>query len=132
MQKVPKGAQRGGIAASNIQIGSGQSTCKEERNNRRNRKKTKDENRKAERHGKSGQKGKDDFFSTSYKLSFSNEQGTHDCCTQKDIAAVCIVENKKRFSQSRSTPSMKASLIGRVGYNAEKEAGQQILDGPDI
>ena len=94
-------------------------------------KKTKDENRKAERHRKSSQKGKEDFFQPVTKLSFSNKQGTHYCYTQKDIAAVCIVE-KKRLSQSRSTQPMKASLIERVGYNAEKEAEQQILDGPAI
>ena len=29
------------------------------------------------------------------EISFTNEQGTHDCYTQKYIAAVCIVENKK-------------------------------------
>ena len=69
------------------------------------------------------------MFQPVTKLSFSNEQGTHDCYTQKDIAAICIVENKKRFSQSRSTPPMKTSLIESVGYNAEKEGGQQILDG---
>ena len=27
-------------------------------------------------------------------LSFSNEQGTHDCYTQNDIAAACIAEKK--------------------------------------
>ena len=63
------------------------------------------------------------------KLSFNHEPATHDCYTQKDIAAVCIVENKKRFSKSRSTPPMHASLIERIGYNAEKERGKQILDG---
>ena len=69
------------------------------------------------------------MFQPVTKLSFTDEQGTHDCYTQKNIAAVCIVENKKRFSQSRSTPPMHASLIERIGYNAEKEGGKQILDG---
>ena len=79
--------------------------------------------------GRAVRRVKRKMFQPVTKLSFTDEQGTHDCYTQKDIAAVCIVENKKRFSQSRSTPPMHASLIERIGYNAEKEGGKQILDG---
>ena len=35
------------------------------------------------------------MFQPVTKLSFSNEQGTHDCYPQKNIAAACIVEKKK-------------------------------------
>ena len=40
----------------------------------------------------------------------------------------CIVENKKRFSQTFSTPLIQSNLIEQIGYNVEKEEGKQILE----
>ena len=41
---------------------------------------------------------------------------------------VCIIENKKRFSQTFDTPPMCAALIDRILYDTEKEGGKQMLE----
>ena len=90
-------------------------------NKRRNRKKIKVENRKTTRNGQSSYQNIEESVPISNKAFVLNEQGTHECYTQKDIHSACIVENKIRFSQSRSTPPMNASLIDSIGCDAEKE-----------
>ena len=63
------------------------------------------------------------------KLYHTTTLGKIECTTQSDMATACIIENKKRFSQTIDTPPMHHSLVEVVGYNVEKEGGRQILEG---
>ena len=63
------------------------------------------------------------------KLFHTTVQGKHECTTQQEMSTACIIENKKRFSQTIDTPPMRTALIDRIGYDAEKEEGTQILVG---
>ena len=68
-------------------------------------------------------------FHSVTKLVHITTQEKQECTTQQDISIACIIDNKKRFSQTFDTPPMCAALIDRIGYDAEKEGGKQILDG---
>ena len=69
------------------------------------------------------------LFHSVTKLFHTTAEGKQECTTQKDMSMTCISENVKQFSQTFDTPPMCASLIERIGYDAEKEGGRQILDG---
>ena len=71
-------------------------------------------------------------FHSVTKLSHTTSEGKQECTTQKDMSIACISGNVKRFSQTIDTPSMCAALIERMGYDAEKEGGKQILDGTSV
>ena len=45
------------------------------------------------------------------------------------MSTACIIENKKRFSQTFDTPPLCAALIDKVGYDAENKMDKQILEG---
>ena len=45
------------------------------------------------------------------------------------MSTACIIENKKRFSQTFDTPPMCDALLDGIGYDIEKEGGKHILEG---
>jgi hypothetical protein len=49
--------------------------------------------------------------------------------TKPAIEGAFVNENLSRFSQTNPTPPMEDWIIDRVGYCAELEGGQDILDG---
>ena len=55
-------------------------------------------------------------------------QGKQEFTTQQEMSTVCIIENKRRFSQNFDTPPICDSLIAVIRYDVEKEEGKQILD----
>ena len=63
-------------------------------------------------------------FKSVTKIYHIIDQGKVECTTQSDMTTVCIIENEKRFSQTRDTPPMQECLVDAVGYNGEKEEGQ--------
>ena len=68
------------------------------------------------------------FFQPVTKLFYTTAQGKQQCTTQQEMSTACIIENKKRFSQTFDTPPMCAVLIDRIRYDAEKKGGNQILE----
>jgi hypothetical protein len=64
------------------------------------------------------------------KLYFTYCDGIWTECTDKlSMEDACIAENTARFSQAESTPPMTELLVMDLGYLADTEAAQQILDG---
>ena len=49
--------------------------------------------------------------------------------TREDLEQVCINENDSRFSQSSDTPFMQLSLCEDLGFLAENDIANQILQG---
>ena len=58
------------------------------------------------------------------KIFHTTDQGKHECTTQRDVAALCIMENKKRCSQNFDTPLICDVLIATIGDDAEIEEGR--------
>ena len=79
--------------------------------------------------GRSKARVKQKSFQPVTKLFHTTVQGKHECTTQQEMSTACIIENKKRFSQTIDTPPMRTVLIDRIAYDTEKEGGTQILVG---
>ena len=65
------------------------------------------------------------------KVFITTEQGRLECQKKKDIEWACMSENKKRFSQANTTPPMDTVITEKVGFCAELEIADDILDGTD-
>ena len=63
------------------------------------------------------------------KLYFTCEGVRTECTDKLSIEDACIAENTARFSQTESTPPMTDPLLTDLGYLADTEAAQRILDG---
>ena len=61
---------------------------------------------------------------------YTTREGRRTECTKKeDIEEACMSENRKRFSQVRNSPPMQQEVTSLVGFNAEKEFAEEILNG---
>ena len=58
-----------------------------------------------------------------------NDGTIREYTTKEDIEQACLDENKKKFSQTNSTPLMMGSLADELGFDGTSEVCQQILDG---
>ena len=64
------------------------------------------------------------------KVYQTDEDGTKTVCeTQKTMIKAFFKENDSRFSQTESTPPMQPPLVVDLGYLAETEMAEQVLDG---
>ena len=52
-----------------------------------------------------------------------------ECFTKWEVEEACIEENRERFTQNKDTPFLSSSLLEDIGYLAEKEGADQILQG---
>ena len=71
--------------------------------------------------GRSIARVKRKVFKPVTKLYHTTEQDKIECTTQRDEVTVYITDNKKRFPQTRDTPSMHDRQIEVIEFNAEKE-----------
>ena len=49
--------------------------------------------------------------------------------TKEDIEQICINENDSQFSQSSDTPFMQPPLVNELGFLADTNIADQILQG---
>jgi hypothetical protein len=63
------------------------------------------------------------------QVCISNEQGRRTVTSKEDIEDACIEENISRFSQSNNTPLMQEPLLSLIGYLANTQAAEDILQG---
>jgi hypothetical protein len=63
------------------------------------------------------------------KLYYTSDGVRTECTDKLSMEAACIAENTARFSQAESTPPMTEPLVTDLGYLADTEAAQRILDG---
>jgi hypothetical protein len=63
------------------------------------------------------------------KLYFTCDRVRTKCTDKRSMEDACIAENTAQFSQAESTPPMTEPLVTDLGYLAETEAAQRILDG---
>jgi hypothetical protein len=63
------------------------------------------------------------------KLYFTCDGVWTECTDKLSMEDACIPENTARFSQAESTPPMTEPLVTDLGYLADTEAAQRILDG---
>ena len=65
------------------------------------------------------------------KVFITTEQGRLECSTKQSIEWACMKENRKRFTQSHSTPPMESDVTERIGFYAESKAADRILDATE-
>ena len=59
-----------------------------------------------------------------------NESGDKvECFSAEEVETACINENKQRFTQNSNTPFLNEPLVHDIGYLAENDAAEQILQG---
>jgi hypothetical protein len=68
-------------------------------------------------------------FSPVTKLQTTVDGVTHMWETKDEVELAYIAEGQSRFSQTIRTPAMEEWIVTLVGFAAEKETAQHILDG---
>ena len=63
------------------------------------------------------------------KLYYTSEGVRTECTDKISMEQACIAENIARFSPAETTPPMTEPLVTDLGYLADTEAAQRILDG---
>ena len=63
------------------------------------------------------------------KLFYTSDGVRTECTEKTSMEDACIVENTYRFSQAESTPPMTEPLVSELGYLADTEAAERILEG---
>ncbi len=63
------------------------------------------------------------------KLFYTRDGVRTECTEKTSMEDACIVENTYRFSQAESTPPMTEPLVSELGYLADTEAAERILEG---
>jgi hypothetical protein len=63
------------------------------------------------------------------KLNFTCDGVRTECTDKLSMEDACIAEHSARFSQAESTRPMTEPLVTDLGYLADTEAAQRILDG---
>ncbi len=63
------------------------------------------------------------------KLYYTCDGVRTECTDKVSMEEACIAENTARFSQTEATPPMTEPLLSDLGYLADTEAAQRILDG---
>jgi hypothetical protein len=62
------------------------------------------------------------------KLYYTSDGVQTECTDKFSMEEACIAENTAQFSQTEATPPMTKPLVTNLGYLADTEAAQRILD----
>ena len=63
------------------------------------------------------------------KLYYTWDGVRTECTDKVSMEEACIAENTARFSQKEASPPMTEPLVSNLGYLADTETAQRILDG---
>ena len=63
------------------------------------------------------------------KVTVMENGNTKECVTKEEMEEALFVEGNRRFSQTNNEPPMEKCIIERMGFCAETEDAQAILDG---
>ena len=65
-----------------------------------------------------------------YSVEYQDQHGqTLECFTRRDIELACANEGQRRFTQAQFTPFLQGSLLRDLGFLANQEATDHILNG---
>ncbi len=63
------------------------------------------------------------------KVFITTDRIHKECSDKTSMEDACITENSSRFSQAESTPLMIEPLVSDIGYLADTDAAESILEG---
>jgi hypothetical protein len=63
------------------------------------------------------------------KLYYTSDGNRIECTDKASMEDACIAENTSRFSQAEGTPPMTEPLVSELGYLADTDAAESILNG---